>query len=691
MGSMQEKLLARRDFERVVESLIELSEELLDRGEVEQAREAYVRAYMLLRSNHQDSDHIRKMISRLKNIESSFPESPDLEESLELHRVFEDVKVFLKESPGKAVEALESYLKKGKFTGREFSELRCVLNSSKLALRGESHVKSGKLILAVRDYESAGKYLVKTRMVGCLDGVVSELKNQLESKLKEAESHIRAGDDVDDFMESVEEYRQARHILKTLGVDINKININSKIFARINAALKSAEAQLREQKFSQALESLKLIKKISHDEGVDLPDLEELMEQALEGLKLYSLVKIDFKSEMRCNTEYKVAIEVFNQFDTPTEVTVDLDDAEKYFELSDGVIRFPTLKKGERLKRYITMEPLYEGEIRFSIKIVSDIVEGVQELSVRIKEPGEKVDASRYENHVKTLIARSSVRWEDIGGLSRTKKAIIRNLNLSRFKLPESIRPLQGILLYGPPGTGKSLLASAAANLLDATFFNVNASSILSHWFGESSRIVEALYTEARKKAPSIVFIDEIDSIAINRTYGDCEGGLRLLSTLLSELSGFKGEDEDRYVLTIAATNVPWNLDDAVLSRFPLQIHVPLPDVKACEEILKIHLKGLEYDLPLPGIARRCVSSSYSGRDIEALCRQAIWEMLDDMNPFLSQPGTPTNRSLRRRPLTMGDFEKAFSEIKPKANPRLLKMYEQFGQNRTRPYLVGYQ
>lgn len=201
----------------------------------------------------------------------------------------------------------------------------------------------------------------------------------------------------------------------------------------------------------------------------------------------------------------------------------------------------------------------------------------------------------------------------------------------------------------------------------------------MSHWYGDSERILQALYEEARKNSPSIIFIDEIDSIAVSRN-GMHEGSRRLLSTLLTELSGFKS-NEDKSVFTIAATNTPWDLDEAILSRFPLQVYVPLPDTEACDQILRIQLKGLEHDISLKEVAMECFINHYSGRDIEGLCKQAIWEMLARNNSFLNDLKMPNRENLSTRPLIFDDFMKAFQRVRPKTTPVMLKKYELFDNN----------
>ena len=295
-----------------------------------------------------------------------------------------------------------------------------------------------------------------------------------------------------------------------------------------------------------------------------------------------------------------------------------------------------------------------------------------------------KFPGDEYTPLVEGLISRSAVTWDDIGGLEEVKKLLARNVVLAFAKKPDAIKPWRGILLFGPPGTGKTLLASAAAGSLNATFFNVKASDVLSKYYGESSKLISALYRVARERAPSIVFMDEIDALSPKRENVH-EATRRTLATLLTELDGFKGGEES-FVLTLASTNTPWDLDEAVLSRFPVRIYVPLPDKEAVTAILRIHTKGLDISrLDLDAIAEESVRRLYSGREIAALCQAAIHRMIGEANPELedieklSEIGQGTFE-LKVRPLEMKDFKEAFKRIKSPLTKREIDRYEKWAE-----------
>ncbi|WP_456366823.1 ATP-binding protein [Thermococcus sp.] len=287
-----------------------------------------------------------------------------------------------------------------------------------------------------------------------------------------------------------------------------------------------------------------------------------------------------------------------------------------------------------------------------------------------------------YTPLVEGLISRSAVTWEDIGGLEEVKKLLARNVALAFAKKPEAVKPWRGILLFGPPGTGKTLLASAAAGSLNATFFNVKASDVLSKYYGESSKLISALYRVARERAPSIVFIDEVDALSMKRESVH-EATRRALATLLTELDGFKNSEE-RFVLTLASTNTPWDLDEAILSRFPLRVYVPLPDKEAVRAIIRIHTKGLDVSrLDLDAIAEESVKRLYSGREVAGLCQAAIHRMLEEMNPELEELDALSRigeLELNVRPLEMRDFEEAFKRIKSPLTRKDIERYEKWAE-----------
>jgi vacuolar protein-sorting-associated protein 4 len=178
-------------------------------------------------------------------------------------------------------------------------------------------------------------------------------------------------------------------------------------------------------------------------------------------------------------------------------------------------------------------------------------------------------------------------------------------------------------LLYGPPGTGKSFLAKACATEADGTFFSVSSADLVSKWLGESERLVKQLFKMARENRPSIVFIDEVDSLCGSRNEGENETSRRIKTEFLVQMQGV-GNDMDG-VLVLGASNVPWELDPAIRRRFEKRIYIPLPDIQARTVMFKLRLgktpnKLTEEDFLELGKA----SEGYSGSDISVVVKEAM-------------------------------------------------------------------
>ncbi len=227
------------------------------------------------------------------------------------------------------------------------------------------------------------------------------------------------------------------------------------------------------------------------------------------------------------------------------------------------------------------------------------------------------------------VIERPETTYNDIGGLSEQIRELREAIELPLLR-PDlfrdvGIEPPKGVLLYGPPGCGKTLLAKAVAHHTNATFIRLVASELISKWIGESARLVREVFRYARMKAPSIIFIDEIDAIAAKRldvgTSGEREVQ-RALMQLLAEIDGF---DPLGNVKIIAATNRPDILDPALLrpGRFDKLIEVPLPDEKGRYEIFKIHSRKMKLasDVDLWEMALK--TKGATGADIKAICMEA--------------------------------------------------------------------
>ena len=281
-----------------------------------------------------------------------------------------------------------------------------------------------------------------------------------------------------------------------------------------------------------------------------------------------------------------------------------------------------------------------------------------------------------FSAQIAALRMHSSITWDDIGDLTETKAAIQAAYAFALVQRPAGVerRPINKILLYGPPGTGKTMLAAAASNELDATFYSVKASDLLSKWFGESPRLISALYHDAREHAPAVVFLEEFDALAPRRGGSDSGAERRIVSTLLAELDGLvDSAAQDAYVLTIAATNLPWNIDSAILSRFGARLlYVPLPDAEGRRQILEKQIMGKGYKLafPLEELVKK--TRGFSGRDLSNLVNIAIEQMEYENNPeVLELKGREAlqNYQLRITPLTREHFARALKQVQPQTSP----------------------
>lgn len=287
------------------------------------------------------------------------------------------------------------------------------------------------------------------------------------------------------------------------------------------------------------------------------------------------------------------------------------------------------------------------------------------------------------------IVKESPVHWDDIAGLDHVKQRLKMAFVLALAKKPAetTLPPSDRILLYGPPGTGKTLLASAVAGSIPgSTFFNAQLSQLSSKWYGESSRLVTLLYQRAREKAPSVVFLDEVDTIARRRDDSH-EATVASLNALLQELSGMHDKVGDRFVLTFAATNRPRALDDAFLSRIARAICVPLPDQAARRQTFFIHLgkRGIPVSAEYDELA--AMTEGYSGRDIANLCTQAVMTMVEEKNAVVVQlldKGVDAVRdhTLDLRPLTRDDVTRAATLVKPSASQDTINDIERWRKER---------
>jgi vacuolar protein-sorting-associated protein 4 len=225
---------------------------------------------------------------------------------------------------------------------------------------------------------------------------------------------------------------------------------------------------------------------------------------------------------------------------------------------------------------------------------------------------------------------KPDVKWIEVAGLAEAKRSLQEAVILPK-RFPHLFTgkrtAWKSILLYGPPGTGKTYLAKAVATESDAAFFSVSSSDLLNKWIGQSEKMVKELFSLARSKGNSIIFIDEIDAL-ISARGDDDEGHSRRVKTeFLVNMDGV-GKNADG-VLVLAATNTPWDLDDALLRRMERRVYIPLPDMEGREHLLRLHLGDTPHNMSRHDFAEVArMVDGYSGSDLKTVTRDAIMEPL---------------------------------------------------------------
>ncbi|TID29821.1 hypothetical protein CANINC_001570 [Pichia inconspicua] len=282
---------------------------------------------------------------------------------------------------------------------------------------------------------------------------------------------------------------------------------------------------------------------------------------------------------------------------------------------------------------------------------------------------------------------QDKVYWDDIAGLDQAKETLMETI-VYPFLRPDLFKglrePVSGMLLFGPPGTGKTMLARAAATESNSTFFSMQASSLTSKWYGESEKLVRALFQVAKAKAPSIIFVDEIDSLLSKRSGdGDDDTSRRLKNEFLvqwSELSkAAAGRDSDEptpRVLVLAATNLPWGIDEAARRRFVRRQYIPLPEDTTREAHFRKLLEHTRHSLTDSDMKELVkLTEGYSGSDITSLAKDAaIWPIREVGSKMLSL------KELEIRPISLDDFKRSMRNIRPSVNKEGLAKFEDWAR-----------
>ncbi|MCW4006386.1 MAG: ATP-binding protein [Candidatus Bathyarchaeota archaeon] len=347
------------------------------------------------------------------------------------------------------------------------------------------------------------------------------------------------------------------------------------------------------------------------------------------------------------------------------------------FDLLTSIIRHTDNKKLKDF--YATRAEQYLSRA-YALKTAS----GKPAQSAAQQSPADDAEDTQEKEQLQAKVAsmilpeKPNVSWNDIAGLQTAKEAIEDAiiLPLRRVDLFKGMPTWKGILLFGPPGCGKTLLAKAAASECEATFFSVSAADVMVKWVGDSEQRVKALFEAARKNQPAIVFIDEVDSLGMNRSGEESAVSTRVLTQMLQMMDGVQGKPDDR-VVVLGATNRPWNLDSAMLRRFDKRILVTLPDAAAREEMFKITIQKMPSfkvasDVNMHRLAQ--LTQGLSGDDIKKLCIDAWYRPIHELKQQNNlESGTP-------RPVTEQDFTEALKTRRASVSTNEVTLNEQWAQ-----------
>ncbi|XP_053490701.1 vacuolar protein sorting-associated protein 4B-like [Ictalurus furcatus] len=335
---------------------------------------------------------------------------------------------------------------------------------------------------------------------------------------------------------------------------------------------------------------------------------------------------------------------------------------------------------------------------------------------------GDDSEKKKLQNQLQGAIVmeKPNIKWSDVAGLEGAKEALKEAVILP-IKFPHLFTgkrtPWRGILLFGPPGTGKSYLAKAVATEANnSTFFSISSSDLVSKWLGESEKLVKNLFTLARQHKPSIIFIDEIDSLCGSRSDNESEAARRIKTEFLVQMQGVGNDNEG--ILVLGATNIPWTLDSAIRRRFEKRIYIPLPEQHARSFMFKLNLGTTPNNLTDNDfITLGQKTESYSGADISIIVRDALmqpirkvqtathfkktcgktWNNQDVIADDLLTPCSPSDPNaikmtwvdveadkLLEPIVSMEDMLRSLEKTKPTVNDedlkKLVKFTEDFGQ-----------